>query len=108
MPPMTAHAAMAIAVGWMSLLADSGIPWPEHPRPDLERPAWLNLNGPWSFAFDPENLGQAEEWFIPGRHQFDRTIVVPFPWESPLSATAMSMFRGRLNLTVPAGFISTS
>jgi len=33
------------------------IPLPEHPRPDLERAEWVNLNGPWSFRFDPADAG---------------------------------------------------
>ena len=32
------------------------IPRPEHPRPDFQRPDWLNLNGPWRFAFDPRAM----------------------------------------------------
>lgn len=48
------------------------IPLPEHPRPDLERPQWINLNGEWAFRFDGSNV-------------FDRTILVPFSWAAPLS-----------------------
>ena len=51
----------------------AAIPLPEHPRPDRERSAWINLNGEWDFTFDHE-----------GRN-FDRHIVVPFGWGSPLS-----------------------
>ncbi len=29
--------------------------WPEHPRPDFTRSPWVNLNGPWQFAFDPDD-----------------------------------------------------
>ena len=36
------------------------IPLPEHPRPDFERAAWLNLNGDWSFRFDKEDQGLRE------------------------------------------------
>ena len=25
-------------------------PWPEYPRPQMQRSAWLNLNGSWEFA----------------------------------------------------------
>ena len=35
------------------------IPLPEHPRPDFERAEWVNLNGDWSFRFDPANAGGA-------------------------------------------------
>ena len=28
-------------------------PRPEYPRPQFVRQEWMNLNGPWAFAFDP-------------------------------------------------------
>ena len=68
-----------------ALGADEKVPWPEHPRPDFMREPWLNLNGKWKFAFDPDDVGIKEEWFKPGKHRFDREIVVPFAWESKLS-----------------------
>ena len=59
----------------------------EHPRPDARREEWLNLNGDWQFAFDPEDRGLRENWQTePGR--FDRRIVVPFGWQSRLSGLA--------------------
>src|SRR5258705_6030208 len=47
-------------------------PLPEHPRPDFQRPQWLNLNGRWQFWFGQQDSGKRE-------------IVVPFSWGSPLS-----------------------
>ena len=38
------------------------IPLPEHPRPDFERAAWLNLNGPWQFRFDRADEGSGQGW----------------------------------------------
>src|SRR5687768_7910858 len=70
------------------------IPWPEHPRPDFQRRAWVNLNGEWDFAFDPEGVGEKQAWFKPGEHKFDRKIVVPFPWESRLSGIADTVYKG--------------
>jgi beta-galactosidase/beta-glucuronidase len=46
-------------------------PRPEYPRPRLRRRDWINLNGEWRFAFD--------------RPDFDRSIVVPFAYQSELS-----------------------
>lgn len=46
-------------------------PRPEYPRPRLRRREWVNLNGQWRFGFDQPN--------------FDRTIVVPFAYQSELS-----------------------
>ena len=60
------------------------IPLPEHPRPDFQREFWQNLNGAWDFRFDPQNVGEKEQWFI-NTDKFDRKIVVPFPWGSKLS-----------------------
>jgi hypothetical protein len=51
-------------------------PLPEHPRPDLMRSQWLNLNGSWDFTFD-------STFVIPSK--FAHKIQVPFPWGSKLS-----------------------
>ncbi len=66
------------------------VPRPEHPRPDFRRDDWKNLNGEWSFRFDPDDRGVKDEWFKPGNGtakpvEFDRKITVPFCWESELS-----------------------
>ncbi len=50
---------------------------PEYPRPQLVRDEWLNLNGLWDLALQPEQAGR------PGT--FGRDILVPFPVESALS-----------------------
>ena len=63
------------------------IPLPEHPRPDFQRANWLNLNGPWQFRFDAADAGLKEKWFE-GKAPFPHTIMVPFPWGSPLSQVA--------------------
>jgi hypothetical protein len=76
------------ALGAQSPRTDS-IPLPEHPRPDFQRSAWLNLNGRWQFAFDRRNAGQRAGWpnaALPT----GRTIVVPFSWGAPLSGVADS------------------
>ena len=56
----------------------------DHPRPQLTRPHWVDLCGPWDFAFDDDGVGVVQRW---QRRDdvFDRTIVVPFPFESPAS-----------------------
>lgn len=61
------------------------IPRPEYPRPDWERADWFNLNGRWSFRFDPENAGVRDSWYANGGIPFDSEITVPFSWASPLS-----------------------
>jgi len=52
------------------------VPLAEHPRPDFERAQWQNLNGRWEFQTTTPDAGEPQEW---------RSIVVPFPWGSPLS-----------------------
>ncbi|MFN3851455.1 MAG: glycoside hydrolase family 2 protein [Spirosomataceae bacterium] len=64
--------------------ANAQIPLPEHPRPDFERAEWKNLNGDWSFEFDKNDVGLKESW-AKGNKKFTKTIIVPFPWGSPLS-----------------------
>ncbi len=58
-------------------------PRPEYPRPQMVRLRWLNLNGPWAFAFDPGlsgiERGLPETFTLPGE------ILVPFCPESALS-----------------------
>ncbi|HEY5587091.1 MAG TPA: glycoside hydrolase family 2 TIM barrel-domain containing protein [Ruminiclostridium sp.] len=61
------------------------IPRPEHPRPDFERENWLNLNGAWSFTFDDDNLDVEGNSLINDSKVFNKTIIVPFSWTSPLS-----------------------
>ena len=84
------------------------VPRPEHPRPDLEREHWLNLNGRWRFSFDPQNAGEQQRWYhvphpavaartgesSPVEDPFGSEIVVPFPWESRLSGVFEPRYKG--------------
>lgn len=85
LPAVALIAVMALgrAASAQGAMPDT-IPLPEHPRPDFERSEWLNLNGHWRFAFDVRDEGERAGWMngaLPGT----RTILVPFPWGSPLS-----------------------
>jgi Glycosyl hydrolases family 2, TIM barrel domain len=51
-----------------------------YPRPQLRRPEWLSLDGPWEFAPDPEL-----RWRDPREVQWRDRILVPFPPETPAS-----------------------
>lgn len=55
-----------------------------HPRPQMRRERWIDLCGPWGFAFDDADEGLAGRWFERA-DPFDREIVVPFAPESKLS-----------------------
>ena len=56
---------------------DPAKPLPEHPRPQLVREAWQNLNGLWQFEIAAKDAPQ------PAR--FSQQILVPYPVESALS-----------------------
>jgi beta-galactosidase/beta-glucuronidase len=55
-----------------------------YPRPQLVRPAWVDLCGAWQFEFDDGDEGIALGW-SGGTEPFPRSIVVPFPPEAPAS-----------------------
>src|SRR5829696_2645581 len=78
------------------------IPLPEHPRPDFERSGWANLNGRWEFALDPRDEGERGGWNA-GRFPTPRSILVPFPWGSPLSGVPDSAEIGwyARSITIP-------
>jgi beta-galactosidase/beta-glucuronidase len=69
---------------WTSLVSATN-PLPEYPRPQLTRPEWLNLNGPWQFD-KAEVQGSGDPLSAPpiGR-DLPQTVLVPFPIESNLS-----------------------
>jgi len=80
------------------------VPRPEHPRPQMVRAEWLNLNGPWEFVEtdeDTEFLGDAE---------YPDTITVPFCRESKLSGLERLGFVEnvwyRRTFTIPAEWTS--
>lgn len=83
------------------------IPWPEHPRPDFQRSPWVNLNGQWAFDFDPQDVGEKEQWFATDKHAFSKKITVPFPWESKLSGISDKDYKGvawySREITLPDG-----
>src|SRR3989442_15581 len=68
----------------LSLLHAADIPRPEYPQPQFQREQWMSLNGRWEFAFDDHNRGLEENWAA-GAKRFDRSISVPFCFESTLS-----------------------
>ena len=62
---------------------------PEHPRPQLERDAWLNLNGEWAFEIDHGDTGRARG-LVEG--PLSQRINVPFCPESRLSGVGYTDF----------------
>jgi hypothetical protein len=97
--------------------------WPEHPRPQLVRQRWMNLNGLWDYAI----TGQEGEWrqdrvdnatfdllLRPGVEappKWDGKILVPFSVEAPLSGVGRLVRPGQIlwyrrTFTVPSGWQS--
>ena len=58
-----------------------------YPRPQLVRAQWMELNGRWDFAIDPE-----ARWCVPDQVQWGATIVVPFAPETPASGVGNTGF----------------
>jgi beta-galactosidase/beta-glucuronidase len=73
---------------------------PPSPRPQLQRPGWISLDGPWEFAID--DGGTISD---PRQVQWSATIEVPFAPETPRSGiNNTSLFRScwyRRSITVP-------
>ena len=74
----------------------TGTPWAVHPRPQMKRENWLNLNGAWDFAVGEPNFS-------------GKTIRVPFCPESALSGVKEHYPEGtalwyRRKVILPEGF----
>lgn len=57
-----------------------------HPRPQWTRPTFVLLDGPWSFAFDKDDIGR-KKGYMHGLEAPD-TILVPYAHQSPKSGIA--------------------
>ncbi|MCR5843134.1 MAG: glycoside hydrolase family 2 [Oscillospiraceae bacterium] len=57
-------------------------PLPDYPRPQMRRDNWINLNGPWEYAFSDSGLRP---------ERFQRSITVPFSPESELSGVGRAL-----------------
>jgi beta-galactosidase/beta-glucuronidase len=68
------------------------VPRPEHPRPQFQRDAWINLNGTWTYAFDFGQSGQDAGRRLDRSTGFPDKITVPFCPESALSGVAYKDF----------------
>ncbi len=80
------------------------IPRNEHPNPQFERTAWLNLNGEWEFESDRAMSGIDRRLFE--KEHLDGKITVPFCPESKLSGIGDVDFHNcvwyRRDIAVPA------
>ncbi|MGI9604116.1 MAG: glycoside hydrolase family 2 protein [Acidimicrobiales bacterium] len=58
-------------------------PLPDYPRPQLRRPRWTNLNGPWDAAVTSRHDPAPTDW--------PHILTVPFPMGSTLSGMAETL-----------------
>jgi beta-glucuronidase len=86
-----------------TLSAAGDVPRPEHPRPQLHRPAWLSLNGTWQFEIDRSDSGR-ERGLL--ERALEGEITVPFAPETEASGIGDRDFLEavwyRRTVTVPA------
>lgn len=79
------------------------VPRPEHPRPQVRRERWVNLNGPWEFEVDQGDSGM-ERGLL--QRPLRGRIIVPFAPETPLSGVGETDFMRavwyRRSVDVPA------
>ena len=75
-------------------MCNLSLPRPEHPRPQMIRPTWQNLNGSWDFVFDFGNSGVERKFYLEENfnRQDIRSILVPFCPESRLSGIGYTDF----------------
>jgi beta-galactosidase/beta-glucuronidase len=64
-------------------MTEATVPRPEYPRPQFVRDGWINLNGTWTYTFDPGKSGVQRG--LAQSKGFEDEIAVPFCPESPLS-----------------------
>ncbi|MEN5072766.1 sugar-binding domain-containing protein [Isoptericola cucumis] len=86
-------APIVLTTPWTDAV-DADAPLPEYPRPQLVRPGWCSLNGPWQYAVTPlaaaaDPCAVADPLDAPDR--WDGRIVVPFSPETPLSGVGRSL-----------------
>lgn len=80
---------------------DPANPWPEYPRPLLQRERWMNLNGLWEYAITDKDA--------PMPAQAEGKILVPYPVESALSGVGRALkpdraLHYRRGFTLPDGW----
>ena len=77
-------------------------PLPDYPRPQMTRPRWQSLNGPWDYALTDSTAT------VPPT-AYDGKILVPYPYEAALSGVgkpspATQRLWYRRTFTVPAAW----
>ena len=64
--------------------------WQQHPRPNLKRNNWVNLNGMWDYAITAIDAKEGAtpsvcDWQEPAKPAWQGQILVPFAMDQPLN-----------------------
>lgn len=62
-------------------------PWPEYPRPQMQRSQWQNLNGIWQYR-NASSLAEAQN--PPFGQELGQEVLIPSCLESGISGKALS------------------
>ena len=70
--------------------------WQQHPRPNLKRNNWVNLNGMWDYAITAIDAKEGAtpsvcDWQEPAKPAWQGQILVPFAMESALSGVGRAV-----------------
>ena len=87
---------------WAKLVSPTNA-LPDYPRPQMTRTRWQSLNGPWDYALTDSEATAPPAAFDGGK------ILVPFPYEAPLSGVGKASPTSqrlwyRRTFTVPAAW----
>lgn len=100
-PPLAAQTPPTLRTRWADSVSQV-LPLPEYPRPQMVRPTWVNLNGPWAYAIAPKDALRPATW--------NGSILVPYPIESQLSGVQRAVtpdqklwYRRNFTRPAPAG-----
>ncbi len=70
---------------WTDAAMKAAIPFPDYPRPQLQREDWMNLNGKWDYTGGKNVADVSKATQAPAFSNTTEKITVPYPPESYLS-----------------------
>ena len=79
------HDTAPLSTPWTAAARAAAIPFPEYPRPQLQRKEWLDLNGRWDYMGGASRVDPRTADAVPGFSIKPEKILVPYPPESWLS-----------------------
>src|SRR4051812_38456749 len=69
---------------WTEAAMKASVPFPEYPRPQMERTEWMNLNGKWDYI-GGKDASDVTATQPPSFSSATEKITVPYPPEAYLS-----------------------